>query len=314
MTGKGKGDSMILPESEAKLFYRLQWGLMFYANNRHQIIPNLKAPDFKGVEMEKIGKLDKCLYSHPELIESFASENPLNFSEKELATIKSWKNFLKGEFMVYRHLKNGAVFLDQEDDPKAYLVTGIMSELEEMFPDTPLMAETILLSFKGRIVYNGLIRPYNITFGRGIKADLEERFRRAKIKYGLITSLEELPQINSDIEKETLKHYAGSEANILVYREEANKIMEKNMELQPVYFQEMAKTRSRSLRKHLWHAGVNDGTWFATLETITIASGSTEEEARRRAEQITPSYKHNWIYMFRYNDKKPSKGGFTGEE
>lgn len=45
------------------------------------------------------------------------------------------------------------------------------------------------MSFKGKIVYDGLLNGYNISFGGGIKRMLTERYRQAKVRQGIVTSL-----------------------------------------------------------------------------------------------------------------------------
>ena len=54
----------------------------------------------------------------------------------------------------------------------------------------PLYVQTVLLPFKGKIVYDGLFQAYNIYFGGGIKRDLRESYMRAKQNNRIIESLE----------------------------------------------------------------------------------------------------------------------------
>ena len=51
------------------------------------------------------------------------------------------------------------------------------------------MIETVLLPFKGMIVYDGLMSSYNISFGPGIRRRLNESFKEAKARHGIVTSL-----------------------------------------------------------------------------------------------------------------------------
>jgi hypothetical protein len=45
------------------------------------------------------------------------------------------------------------------------------------------------LPFKGQIIYDSLIEPYTILFGKGIRTDLEAIFRRLKTKQGIVEQL-----------------------------------------------------------------------------------------------------------------------------
>jgi hypothetical protein len=48
---------------------------------------------------------------------------------------------------------------------------------------------TVLLPFKGMIVYDGLMSSYRISFGPGIRRRLNESFKEAKARHGIVTSL-----------------------------------------------------------------------------------------------------------------------------
>jgi hypothetical protein len=60
----------------------------------------------------------------------------------------------------------------------------------------PVMLQAVLLPWKGQIVCDGLIAPYTVILGGGIRRDAEESYRRAKAEGGIIINLEEahLPQ------------------------------------------------------------------------------------------------------------------------
>jgi hypothetical protein len=51
------------------------------------------------------------------------------------------------------------------------------------------LVTTVLLPFRGKIIYDGLVSGYNITFGGGIKRTLNEEYKQAKEAFGIITSL-----------------------------------------------------------------------------------------------------------------------------
>jgi hypothetical protein len=49
--------------------------------------------------------------------------------------------------------------------------------------------QTVLLLFKDKIVYDGMLIRYNISFGAGIRRSLNDSFKEAKARYGIVTSL-----------------------------------------------------------------------------------------------------------------------------
>lgn len=55
---------------------------------------------------------------------------------------------------------------------------------------TPINVEAVLLPFKGRIVYDGMLKMYPIFFGKNIKAELNDAYMRAKQNGRIIATLE----------------------------------------------------------------------------------------------------------------------------
>jgi hypothetical protein len=90
-----------------------------------------------------------------------------------------------------RYLKKYTIFLSATDKPyKAYGVLGLADPIKEVVgPYLPVLANVVLLPFKGQIIYDGLIAPYSVTFGGGIRRNLNEDYNRAKETFGIITSL-----------------------------------------------------------------------------------------------------------------------------
>ena len=80
-----------------------------------------------------------------------------------------------------RHLKNGTIFISMEDE-EVYQVSGIISSWEEMFcgAPMPLMVEATFIPFRDVIISDGLVMPYNIIMGSGIKRSLKDVYMDAK--------------------------------------------------------------------------------------------------------------------------------------
>lgn len=82
------------------------------------------------------------------------------------------------------------VFLSSADPPVAYGVVALSDPFKDVIgPYFPQMTETVLLPFKDKIVYDGLLSGYNISFGGGIKRMLNDGYRRAKERMAILTSL-----------------------------------------------------------------------------------------------------------------------------
>lgn len=181
---------MKLSEQDAKLFFDLMWALQFFVNQKLKILTHVKSlDDYAECSTEKKFEVRKALYADTKLIASFVQENPQNFSEEKLSIVSNWKNFIEGDFHIERFLKRYAVFIKGAD---VYGVMGLYQGFDELVHRShlPLYVQTVLLPFKGKIVYDGIFQTYNIYFGGGIKRDLRESYMTAKQNNRIIESLE----------------------------------------------------------------------------------------------------------------------------
>jgi hypothetical protein len=286
---------MQLSKKDIDLFYKLFHSLLVYVSEKLHIIVGLNSrDDLRKFPLEEIKKLRDKLYEHPELIDAFVAENPYKFSPAELEIVESWHHFVRSAFYAFRYLKPYTVFLDSKAD-RAYGVLALNSAFQEMFPFLPIMVETALLPFKGRIIYDSLFVSYSITFGRNIRQSLTESYNKAKAQFGIIESLPLEEKRQSDAE--LLKFYLGSKQSREQYSEEIAKLV-KDPGLLLVYHEEMGKANARTIGRQLSAAGIKNG-WFAVLEGTIVASGSTREEAQKIADKIVPEGKRDFVYIFR---------------
>jgi hypothetical protein len=73
---------------------------------------------------------------------------------------------------------------------RAYGVLGLISPIDKVIgPDLPLLVDATLLPFHDKIIYDGILAPYSIYFGPGIRADLNKTYRDIKEREGITTSL-----------------------------------------------------------------------------------------------------------------------------
>jgi hypothetical protein len=183
---------MQLSLEDVDRFFRLHRSLMFYVNQTLKVIDeNVATPEaYSGLPPETRVEVHKALLDHMDLIDAFADENPFHFDEADLEIVRSWKHLVSGTFYAYRQLQNYMVFLSSTEPVVAYGVVALFDPFETVIgPYLPRMIETTLLPFKGRIVYDGLVTSYNITFGAGIKRRLNASYKEAKARHGIVASL-----------------------------------------------------------------------------------------------------------------------------
>jgi len=183
---------MLLTPQEANLFFRLNHALMVFVNHRLRLVLG------EHTTPEKLGplspqarlKLRQALIEHPDLLDSFTQDNPAHLNEDDLAIVASWRHHVGGKFYIFRELKQYTVFLSTTEPPVAYGVVALTQPFQEFVgPYLPVMVEAVLLPFKDRIIYDGLLNSYNISFGAGIRRTLNESYKAAKERLGIVTSL-----------------------------------------------------------------------------------------------------------------------------
>jgi hypothetical protein len=184
---------MNLAFDDGKLFYDLYAALLRFVNRKLKVSTEQfsDARQYTSTPPEARVAVRDALFAHRELIDEFVKENPANLSSDQLEIVATWKHAVVGKFYVFRYLTKYTVFLSSGGSPnKAYGVLGLADPLEEVIgPYLPRLIETVLLPFRDKIIYDGLVSGYNISFGGGIKRILNEEYEQAKEAFGIITSL-----------------------------------------------------------------------------------------------------------------------------
>ena len=184
---------MILPPHETERFYRVWWVLLRYINAQRHVMPDMPATAEAGaISLEAAGQLRAALWADEHLRTQFIRENPAALPTADLSLVESWQHRVSGKFFVLKHLKKHSVFLQQltGEPARAYGVLGLYSPLADVVGAyLPVLVEAVLLPFHDKIIYDSLLLPYRITFGPGIRADLNSDYRDAQEREGVITSL-----------------------------------------------------------------------------------------------------------------------------
>jgi hypothetical protein len=295
---------MALPNSEGDHFAKMYQSLLFYINDKHNVLKNVHRPeDIHKLDPEAILKLKDELYAVPDQIDSYVKDNPANFASDELETISSWKNFVRGRFYIVRYLKNYAVFLDEGHPAKAYGVHELAVPLEEVLGTSlPRLVKATLLPFKDKIIFDGTFSCYNIFFGSGMRRSINDTFHQAKTSYGIITSLPFTSKKSGPTDSEKLRGLLRSQDSRDIHWEEIENMKKKSPELMAVYCEEMGRVHARAYRKKMKEIGIKDG-WFGLIDGIIISGGRTREEVEKSIKSLIPGEMMKLVHIFKLKDK-----------
>jgi len=184
---------MNLSQEDAALFFRLMWEMQFYANRNLNILPDVESVEAYGkLDSDDKLKVRDALYKHIDLLDEFVDKNPAGLSTDELRIVRNWKRLVVGDFFILRFLKRHTIFMSSGKSSKVYAVLGLYDSLEDVLygRPVPILVKAVLLPFKGRIVYDGLLVFHNIFFGGGIRGDLNETYQTARQNGQIVESLE----------------------------------------------------------------------------------------------------------------------------
>ena len=181
-----------LSPKECREFYELWYGLMGYVNEREHMIREKIKPEYpNAVSDSKIYDVRQVLWEKPELIDEYISEGKL--SQDKIEILKLWRtNHKKGILFLVDYQPEFAVALtsNAQGEDTLYGVKGISTSLANSIRRVlPTSIETVLLPFKGKIVYDSFIHSLEIGFGEGAQKNIREMYERVN-EHGIITNLE----------------------------------------------------------------------------------------------------------------------------
>lgn len=182
---------MLLSPEEAKLFFKLHGSLMQFANDHLRTeLSGLSPAKYAALPPEARLRVVKAFLGRLDLIGAFVTENPAGLSHDETEIVSAWRHLVAGRFLVLRQLNKHMLFLSSGEPAVAYGVLGLTDPLDRVIgSQLPAMVETVLLPFRGRIIYDGLVGRFNVSFGGGAKRNFEDSYRAAKTRHGIVTSL-----------------------------------------------------------------------------------------------------------------------------
>ena len=188
---------MCLPASNVTHFYSIWKPLLIFVNEQHKIVPELLGakPDDQKIRFDAADavELRNILWEDETLLDKFIAQNPANLRVTDLEMAKTWKHRRLGDFIIYKCLKNHAIFLNQDHSTEVFYVKGLASSFDEIFPYFPIMIVTALLPYGDQIITDGLFKSYGVSFGKGIRSHMKSSYEDAKERDTIITSL--LPSV-----------------------------------------------------------------------------------------------------------------------
>ncbi len=172
---------MLLPAADRKLFFKLYIPLLGFANH------------FDGSNKKRrMDKVRKILFSDPVIIEEFVKKNPEKLNREKLEIVSGWTKFVKGTFIAIGDEKIGTdlMFVGAKK-PTIYRTLGLTEEIMTFMEyGIGTMFDTVLLPWKGKIIWDGFCEAKRVILGRNYMRSFTEDYNDLKKSGKIITSLE----------------------------------------------------------------------------------------------------------------------------
>jgi hypothetical protein len=188
---------MILSPTEAADFFTLLASLDTFTNRQLRVVPGLDDPDaMREAPLQQRHRIRQELWGKPTLLDDFVETNPFELSRELLADASLFRHAVSGRFFVERVLKKHAIFILVSQPTRVYAVEGLTEPigdvLSRMHARSAVMLDAVLLPYRGRIVWDGIVSALPIHFGSGIRRSYKALYDRAKDRGEILETLGEV--------------------------------------------------------------------------------------------------------------------------
>jgi hypothetical protein len=289
---------MLLPKDDAEALLRTRLPLLLYADRRLERHPGLRTiEDLTRLPPSEVYDLSVTLCGRRDLLDDYLRENPDRMPPGDLAIVEGYRHAKHGKFIMLRHTRSCSLLLSTTEPPVAYAVLGITDELSDMVPDPPVMLETVLLPIRGRFTYDGALATSDVRYGPGIRRSFEDGYREARARSGIVASLPFTPPKGFEADEARLRGLLASEAGLAGRGDEIRELAAKDRRLLAILHGELGRTAAKAHRTALRKAGAEGG-WYASLEGVVVAGGTTREDVERTVEALVPEGQRGLVHVY----------------
>jgi hypothetical protein len=289
---------MRLSEEEYYEFLDIHQSMLLFAGQKQGLLDSeMDLDEFRLSSGKEKLTSREALYQTPGIIDEYVEANPFDLSEEELAIALGFKDFLAGTFYVVKYLKKHTIFLK---DDVAYGVLSLSDPLQDILGNmSPVYVQAVLLPYRGKIVYDGIIISSSIYFGGGIRTSINQDYNEAKANYGIVTELPFVkPKKTKQAPEDKLAFYMRNAKNREYYAYEIDDFLEKHPDLIGKYYWHWGRINSRKKKKWLKELGIYD-LHFAIVDDTIIAQGESARQVKEMVKAMLPKDKWDWAFYFK---------------
>jgi len=179
----------MLSSEDRRLFFEVWLGLLAFVNDKHGLVKGFGHPrKSKEADVHDVVLLRDKLWEDAGIIDEYMESGLA--PREHIEILNAWKTRrIAGDFLFVRQLKKYAVLMNTDGD-RLYGVLGISDPLSELVAFLPVMLSTVLLPFRGAVIYDSIIYSERVSFGHNMREDINDEYQRIKAERGIITTLE----------------------------------------------------------------------------------------------------------------------------
>ena len=177
-----KQQDACISRKDAKLFYKIYFGLLEFTNKKYQINNHIKIYNHNGINPFEIKDIvDKYWENKDTVTLEFCLANPYKFNNEELSITSEFKNGIRSMFIIARYELEYTAFMEKD---KVYMVKGLNDNIDNIisYDKLPHVAITSVIPFKGNLVYDGMLLGMGVKMGNEFD-EMVEREYDSMMKY-----------------------------------------------------------------------------------------------------------------------------------
>lgn len=178
-------ENACLSKKDANLYYKIYFGLLDYTNKKYNIKPKTKIYKSRRLDPRTILEvINRYWKEKDKLTDEFCDKNPYNFNEEEIKISKEFKKGIRGVFIIVEYDKEYTAVTNKD---KTYMIKGINTNIDRIIPyeELPYPVITTILPFKGDLIYDSILIPFDVEIGIDMKKAIREEYKKSMKYYHL---------------------------------------------------------------------------------------------------------------------------------
>lgn len=187
-------DNNHLTKKEKDFFYNLWLQLLDFVNRKYKVTESvINVANPLDNDPKVLRKVRDKLWENTDVITEFVYNTPsLSFEERKY--LHDWEyNSIKGAFVIFQQTEDYAILVRMFGIEKEFFgIKGISASVSAVVKESlPMMTYTVLLPFGNKIIYDGFLDKYPLSFKTTAQKRIITGYQEMLDRLGIVTDLTE---------------------------------------------------------------------------------------------------------------------------